>query len=170
VRRAIIASAATVVGLVALLDYKSHGTISQSHVAVKTGSPHSTTPPATGAPATTTPTTPTSSPSSSSSPSSAATAPSSTATQQYTGTDVTYRYGDIQVRITMAGGRITNITVPEESASDPRSESINSQAVPILTQEALAAQNLNFDVVSGATFTSDAFAQSLQSALSQAGK
>ncbi|MGH9095489.1 MAG: FMN-binding protein, partial [Acidimicrobiales bacterium] len=76
----------------------------------------------------------------------------------------------IQIRITMSGGRITQITTPQESATDGRSQSINSQAVPILTREALAAQNLNFDVVSGATYTSDAFAQALQSALGRAGK
>jgi len=178
VRRAVIASAATVVGLVALLDYKSHGTVSRSHVAVNRN-PLATRPPPTGAPSTTAPpaTTPstaapsTTAPSTrSSTPPVASTAPPSASAQQYTGTDVVYRYGDIQVRITLAGGRITDITIPAESATDPRSESINSQAIPILTQEALAAQNLNFDVVSGATFTSDAFAQSLQSALSQAGK
>jgi uncharacterized protein with FMN-binding domain len=164
VRRAIIASAATVVGLVALLDYKSHGTIGPSHVAVRGGNPLAALPPATGAPPTTAPTTP------SSNPPVASTAPSPTSSRQYTGTDVAYRYGDIQVQITVAGGRITDVTIPQESATDGRSQSINSQAVPILTKEALAAQNLNFDVVSGATFTSDAFAQSLQSALSQAGK
>jgi len=86
------------------------------------------------------------------------------------GTDVTYRYGDIQVAITVANGKITNISIPQESATDPRSQFINSQAVPILTQEVLAAQNLNVDVVSGATFTSDAFGQSMQSALTQAGR
>jgi uncharacterized protein with FMN-binding domain len=47
---------------------------------------------------------------------------------------------------------------------------INSEAVPVLVQEALAAQGVNFDVVSGATYTSDAFAQSLQSALTAAGR
>jgi uncharacterized protein with FMN-binding domain len=53
---------------------------------------------------------------------------------------------------------------------DGRSQMINSYAVPILEQEAVAAQGVNINVVSGATFTSDAFAQSLQSALSKAGK
>ena len=74
------------------------------------------------------------------------------------------------MQITVANGRITNISIPQESASDARSQFINGQAMPILTSEALAAQSLKFDVVSGATFTSDAFAQSLQSALTKAGK
>ena len=60
--------------------------------------------------------------------------------------------------------------MPQNDAIDGRSQMINSYAVPILEQEAVAAQGVNINVVSGATFTSDAFAQSLQSALSQAGK
>ncbi len=47
---------------------------------------------------------------------------------------------------------------------------VNSAAVPVLMREAVAAQGVNFDVVSGATFTSDAFAQSLQSALAKASR
>jgi uncharacterized protein with FMN-binding domain len=160
--RAVIAAAGTVVGLVALLSYKSSGTVKSSPVAV--GSPStpsvpssSTTQPPTSTPPTAgTQTTPTTS------------TPNTTAT--FTGNDVQYQYGDIQIRITMRGGKITNIVTPQESATDSRSQSINSQAVPILTQEALTAQSMQFDVVSGATFTSDAFAQSLQSALAKAGK
>ena len=69
--------------------------------------------------------------------------------------------------MTLDGHRIVNVTVPQNSAVDGRSAMINSEAVPVLVQEALAAQGVNFDVVSGATYTSDAFAQSLQSALRQ---
>ena len=70
----------------------------------------------------------------------------------------------------MQGAKILNISVPQNGALDGRSQMINSYAVPILEQEAVAAQGVNINVVSGATFTSDAFAQSLQSALSKAGK
>ncbi len=163
-RRAIIATAGTIVGLVALLDYKSSGTIHRSHVSVSGAAP------AAAAPPTTTPAAPTTTPTGGT----ATTAPATTnppgPSGQYTGTDVVYRYGDIQVQITVSNGRITNILIPQESARDARSQSINGQAVPILTSEALAAQSLQFDVVSGATFTSYAFAQSLQSALTKAGK
>lgn len=72
--------------------------------------------------------------------------------------------------MTISGTKIANVSIPQESGTDPRSDFINSQAVPILTQEALAANGTNIDVVSGATFTSDAFAQALSSALSKAGK
>jgi uncharacterized protein with FMN-binding domain len=175
-RRAVIATAGTVVALVALLDYKSSSGLHTSDVAVGASAGAS-------APATTT--TPTTSPASgdtggtAGSPGTTAptsTAPTSTeptttvpaaASGSWTGTDVSYRYGTIAVQITVADGRITAITVPQETAQDPRSESINSQAVPILTAEALKAQGLNFDVVSGATYTSDAFAQSFSSALNK---
>jgi uncharacterized protein with FMN-binding domain len=70
----------------------------------------------------------------------------------------------------VVNGKITSITYPIENATDSRSQSINSQALPILTREALDAQSLHIDVVSGATYTSDAFAQTLQAALQKIGK
>ena len=88
----------------------------------------------------------------------------------YTGQLVDYAYGDIEVSVTIKGRRIISVSVPQNDPTDPRSQMINLQAVPILEQEAVTAQGLNFDAVSGATFTSDAFAQSLQSALQKAGK
>ena len=174
-RRAIVATVATVVGLVVLLDYRASAPIGQSGVVVRGGA---TVPsaPSTSAPGATTGSGTTGSGTTGSGTAGSGTAGPTPTTAapagpvSYTGADVPYRYGDIQVRITVAGGRITAISTPQESASDPRSESINSQAIPILTKEALAAQGLRFDVVSGATFTSDAFAQALQSALDEAGR
>lgn len=128
-----------------------------------------TSPPATSRPAVTA--SPSTAPPSTAPP---ATAPPTTSApvvaKSYTGSDIQYAYGDIEVAITVDGGRITQITIPQESAPDARSAYINSQAVPILKQEALQAQGMNFDVVSGATYTSYAFAQSFQSALQQAGR
>jgi uncharacterized protein with FMN-binding domain len=72
--------------------------------------------------------------------------------------------------VTIDGSRISNVSVVQNNATDFRSQAIDEQAVPILQQEALSAQSVNIDVVSGATYTSDAFAQSLQSALHKAGK
>ena len=159
-RRALIAAAATAAGLVALLDYRSSSPTGP--VKVSTGHPSA-------APATTVPSTePTSTASNPGSPtprSAAPTTPSPSGT--YSGQDVQYRYGEIEVRIAVSDGRITGIDFPVESATDGRSQNINSQALPILTQEALSAQGVNIDVVSGATYTSDAFAQSLQSALAE---
>ncbi len=169
-RRAIVATAGTVVGLVALLSYKSSGPHNGQRVQVNGGQSapvSSTVPPATTGPTTTGPATTgpaTTGP--------ATTAPPATASAErtYDGQDIQYVYGDIVVNATLRGGRILNVSVPQNGAVDGRSQMINSYAVPILEQEAVAAQGVNINVVSGATFTSDAFAQSLQSALSQAGK
>ena len=76
--------------------------------------------------------------------------------------------GPVQVKVTFDGTRMTAVDVLQEPDSSPRDEQINSQAIPVLTQEALAAQNANIDAVSGATFTSDGYIGSLQSALDAA--
>jgi uncharacterized protein with FMN-binding domain len=78
---------------------------------------------------------------------------------------VQYQYGDVQLRVTEQGSSITNIQIVSDNATDPRSAQINSQALPLLQQEAMSAQSANIDGVSGATFTSAAYAQALQSAL-----
>lgn len=189
-RRALLASAGTVVGLVALLGYKSAGSVNLQKVALGTTtpspgspspgsrSPGSAGPGSTGTAPPTTATTPTTGPPSStgkpSAPAAGTTAPSTTTapspTGTYTGQDVQYNYGDIQLAVNLKAGKIASISVVRNGAIDGRSQMINSYAVPVLEQEAVAAQGLNFYAVSGATFTSDAFAQSLQSALQQAGK
>jgi uncharacterized protein with FMN-binding domain len=179
-RRALVATAGTVVGLVALLSYKSSGPANLPKVQLgsgQAGAAATTTPPATSAP-TASPSTgiassaaPTTTPPATIGPPATTSPPATTAGRQtYTGQDVQYVYGDIQVAATVEGGRIVSVSVPQNGAIDGRSQTINSYAVPILEQEAVSAQGLNFNVVSGATFTSDAFAQSLQSALSKAGK
>jgi uncharacterized protein with FMN-binding domain len=158
VKRAALATAGTAVGLAALLSYKSAGPVKLQQVSV--GSRGSPSAAAKKGP------TPTAHPAPAASPTTAPPA----ANETYTGADVQYLYGDIQVAVTVRGGKITEVLVPENGAVDARSQMINSYAVPVLEQEALAAQGVNIDVVSGATFTSDAFAQSLESALQKAGK
>ncbi len=98
-----------------------------------------------------------------SAPTTAANDSTRTATSQL----IQYRYGDIELRVTEKGTRITNIQVVSEGATDPRSAEINAQAVPMLQQQAMSAQSVNIDGVSGATFTSIAYDQALQSALDQ---
>jgi uncharacterized protein with FMN-binding domain len=94
----------------------------------------------------------------------------STTTASYTGTVVTYTYGDLSVRITVSGRTITNVGIASlADGSNPRSQSIDEQAIPILEQEAVAAQSANIQGVSGASYTSAGFARSLQSALGKAG-
>ncbi len=169
-RRAIVATAATVVGLVALLSYKSSGPHTLQRVQVSGGqsAPAATTVPPTTVPPTTVP--PSTGATGTGDPTTTGPPPPTAAQRTYTGQDVQYFYGDIQVAATMQGAKILNVSVPQNGALDGRSQMINSYAVPILEQEAVAAQGVNINVVSGATFTSNAFAQSLQSALSQAGK
>lgn len=85
----------------------------------------------------------------------------------FTGAVVQEPFGQVQVQITMSGGKLTDVTVLQMSTHG-RSGFISQSAAPILHDEALAAQSANIDLVSGATYTSDAYAQSLQSALDQA--
>jgi uncharacterized protein with FMN-binding domain len=108
-------------------------------------------------------------PSASSSPP-AATAPApagSGAARQLTGADAPNQYGDVQVRVTAVGGRITQVSAVQLPNSDGRSQQISSFAGPQLAQEALKAQSAKIDGVSGATYTSDSYKTSLQSALDQ---
>lgn len=79
------------------------------------------------------------------------------------------KYGPVQVRITLTGSKITNATAVQYPDETARSKDINSTAVPKLNQETLAAQSAAIDTVSGATYTSAGYKQSLQSALDQAG-
>ena len=92
----------------------------------------------------------------------------SSATGTYTGTAIQTRYGAVQVQVTLANGRITAVTTLQAPSSDQHSASISAAAAPILASEALAAQSATIDTVSGATFTSQGYIGSLQSALDQA--
>lgn len=86
----------------------------------------------------------------------------------YTGTAAVTRFGNVQVRVTIAGGKITDVTALQLTDHDGRSVQISAEAAPILRQEALTAQSATIDTVSGATYTSEGYVQSLQSALDQA--
>lgn len=147
-RRVVLAFVTTVTSLVLLLSFKTHGASSLA------------TPPA--ATATTGSTTGTSSSGTSSTGSSST---NSTGTKTVTGDAADTRYGPVQVKITVTNGKITSASAIEYPNNDPRDEQINSYAVPVLNQEAVQAGNANIDMVSGATFTSDGYLQSLQSAL-----
>jgi len=86
----------------------------------------------------------------------------------YTGKSVQTRYGDIQVAVTVSGGRITDVTVPQYPQGNPRDAEINAYALPVLVQETLDAQSADIQTVSGATVTSDGYIESLQAALDAA--
>ena len=78
------------------------------------------------------------------------------------------QYGPVQVEISVRGGQITRARALARPSGDGQTDSINSYAVPQLNQETLAAQNAKIDTVSGATYTSEGYRQSLQSALDAA--
>lgn len=86
-----------------------------------------------------------------------------------TGDAVPTQYGSAQVRVTVRSGKITRIEARQLQSNDPHSMEISSYAEPILRQEALTKQSADIDAVSGATFTSASYAQSLQSALDKLG-
>jgi uncharacterized protein with FMN-binding domain len=100
-----------------------------------------------------------------------AVAPASTgaADGTYVGSSVQTRFGNVQVQVTIAGGAITDVSALQLTDSDGRSVSISNRAAPILRSEVLQSQSASVSNVSGATYTTDGYLTSLQSALDQAG-
>lgn len=86
----------------------------------------------------------------------------------FTGDAVQTQFGPVQVEITVSGGQVTKSVVTQVPWNDRRDQEINSYAVPVLNSEVVQAQSANIDMVSGATYTSDGYIQSLQSAIDQA--
>jgi uncharacterized protein with FMN-binding domain len=86
----------------------------------------------------------------------------------YTGATKTNRWGPVQVQITVTGGRITTVDVLQVPSSKAKDVAINNRAVPRLVQETLAAQSAAVHSVSGATYTSTSYSQSLQTAIDAA--
>ncbi len=158
-RRVVFAAMATVVGLVLLLTFKTQSATAPAQASGVTGSTSSGTSSATGAG---------SSGSGSDSDTSSGTSSSTTSgTKTVTGTAADTRYGPVQVQITVVNGKITAAQAIDYPQNDPRDQQINSYAVPELNSEAVSAGSASIDTVSGATYTSDGYKQSLQSALDQ---
>ncbi|WP_030266276.1 FMN-binding protein [Streptomyces sp. NRRL B-24484] len=155
-RRAVVSSAATAAGIVLLLSLKPHEGAGAAAV-ISSGGTGGATDTSSGS-------------SGSSSGSSSGTSGSTGSTRTVTGDAANTRYGPVQVKVTLDGSRITTIDVVQYPSNDHRDQEINSYALPLLNQEAIAAQSAQIDVVSGATFTSDGYTRSLQSALDKAGR
>ena len=94
---------------------------------------------------------------------------SSSGARTATGDAVSTRYGNAQVRVTVSNGRITKVEALQLQGNDPKSVQISGGAEPVLRQEVLAKQTAAVDAVSGATFTSASYMQSVQSALDKLG-
>jgi uncharacterized protein with FMN-binding domain len=142
-RRVVLATAATVSSVVLLLSLKPHSTpavaLPSSSGSGSTGSSSSSGGSGTG-----------------------------TITGSLTGTVVQTRYGPVQVRVTLKSGKITDVTAVTYPQDNPRDQQINGYAIPQLKREVISAQSANIDTVSGASYTSDGYRQSLQSALDSA--
>jgi uncharacterized protein with FMN-binding domain len=197
VKRAVAVLAGTIAGLAALLSYKSAPTrkaLGPSGQSALSGAPTAPAPTAPSAPA---PTAPTAAPPTTVLPSGGnggevddngnpivttpppAAAPPSTAapaaalpsgSKVVTGPDVPNRYGDVQVQVTLSGGKITDVTALQLPFDRQRSNEISQIAGPMLRSEVLQVQSANIDIISGATYTSQSYAQSVQAALDQARK
>lgn len=87
----------------------------------------------------------------------------------YTGSVAQTRWGPVQVKITVQDGKLTKVTVLQQPNGNRRDQEINDQALPILIDETVSAQNAKIDMVSGATVTSEGYLQSLQAAIDEAG-
>ncbi len=140
-RRSPIVLAATVAGTAGVLAFHPHTAVTQS-AAASTASPSPTPTVATG---------------------------SGGSSGTATGDAVDTQYGAAQVRVTVKAGKIVKIEALQLQGNDPRSVQISSAAEPVLQQEALTDQTADVDAVSGATFTSASYTQSLQSALDKLG-
>lgn len=145
VTRAPIVLGATALGLAATLGFNTHHAATTATAAVAAA-------PATASKRTTT-----------------TRSPSSPTTRTATGDAVGTQYGNVQLKVTVKGGRITNIEALQLPSNDPKSQQIGAYAEPLLTQSALSRQDGTVDAVSGATYTSNGYAAALQSALDKAG-
>lgn len=87
----------------------------------------------------------------------------------YTGDTIDTMWGPVQVAVSVTDGRVTDVQALQAPNGDPRSARISARAIPRLQDQALQAQSSRIDGVSGASYTTQGFEQSLQSALVQAG-
>lgn len=170
---------ATAAGLIALLSFKSHTPAAASALTAAAGGSGTSALTGTGSSPTPAPDTGSGSGSGSSAPAQggassgtaggSGTGAGSGRNGTYTGSAADTMYGPVQVRITVSGGKLTRVDVLQVPDEGRYESEIVADALPILQSEALSAQSANIDIVSGATFTSQGYAQSLQSALNQAG-
>jgi uncharacterized protein with FMN-binding domain len=171
VRRIAVTVAVTVVGLWVVLSFKSSPLPRGAALSVTPGASATTStapPDTTGQPPAGPPP-----PNSGSAPagpaSTTTTTPPSGGQRTVNGSVVSNRYGDVQVAVVLNGKQIVDVKALQMPFDRARSAAISDQAAPLLHDEVLQAQSANIDIISGATYTSDSYAQSLQAALDAAG-
>ena len=164
-KRAPIVLAGTVAGLVGVLEFHT----SPAELAGSALPAASATPAVSSAPAASS--APRSGSAATASPASSPSASSiAAADRTAVGPAVNYTYGVLSVQVTVSGSKIIDVSIASlNDGGNARSESIDDESIPILEQEALQAQSANIQAVSGASFTSEGFTESLQGALRSLG-
>ncbi|MBD0695685.1 FMN-binding protein [Streptomyces sp. CBMA123] len=170
-RRAVVTSAATAAGVVLLLSLKPHQATGSAPVISSGAGSSSGSGSSSGTGSGTGATSGSGTPGAADTSASPTPAPAPAgggATRKISGDTVNTRYGPVQVQVTLAGSRLTGVDVVKYPTEDRRDREINTDALPTLNQEAISAQSARIDAVSGATYTSDGYIRSLQSALDRA--
>lgn len=173
-RRYPVVIGVTAAGLAGVFAYHTHGAAAlgpSSPAAVATGPAGGSQAPRGGrAPTTTTgagapgggssPTTPTTT-----TPTTTAPTTTAPATVSATGTAEQYGYGVLSVRVTATGAKLSALSVVTLQTAEAYSQQLAQAVIPMLRREVLAAQSARIAAISGATYTSEAYAASVQSAL-----
>lgn len=162
-RRMILAGAATVTVLVALLGLKPDAALVAAPPPAATSAP--AVPGSSGSGSSGSGSS--GSGSSGSGSSASGSSGSGSSAQTVKGDVVDTRYGQVQVEVKVSGSQILAVDAIRTPDGNGRDRAIASYAVPVLERAVLAAQSANVDTVSGATYTSEGYLQSLQSALDQ---
>jgi uncharacterized protein with FMN-binding domain len=158
-KRGVIGGALTAVALALVLSFRAPDTTGLAAV----GQSQQVTGPGTGQGGTTTG----QSQQGSGSGSGSGTGQRSTFSGQLIGSTVQTPYGPVQVQVTLQNGQITDVQALQTPGDQRRSQQISQYAAPQLRSEVLQAQNSQVHTISGATYTSEGYVQSLQSALDQ---
>jgi uncharacterized protein with FMN-binding domain len=153
-KRALIAAVTTVAGVVWLVSFKT----SPQQLAMATVTPVPDAP--TSAP--------TAEPSASAAPTPTPTPTPASHDGTFTGPVEPNFYGDVQVRVTIKGGRISDVQAVQLPSDRSRSAYISQVAGPMLRSEVIQAQSAQINIISGATYTSESYAQSVAAALKDA--
>jgi hypothetical protein len=165
VRRAPVVVSATVAGFAGVLAFRSHPATT-----IDAGSRAAGQSTSSGRPGSASPSSPVGRPGSG--PSRAGRtggSPGTSSARSATGPLENYGYGALSVRVTTRGRRITGLTVVDLQTAEPYSASLAAQVIPVLAREVLRAQGTRIAAVSGATYTSEAYAASVQAALDRLG-
>nr|WP_039934628.1 FMN-binding protein [Streptomyces viridochromogenes] len=150
-RRAALLATSSVTGLVLLLSLKPHHTTPSAPAGTGSGAATSSPTPGSGT------------------GHSSGASGGAGATGTFTGAVEQTPYGPVQIAVTLSHGELTKVRALQTPSGASRSRAISGYAVPTLTREALGAQSAHIQAVSGASYTSEGYTQSLQSALDKAG-